>query len=109
MELELQLVRAVVREVRLQIPSAMEEECNGCYFQHPSQLQHECIMLEEERIRFCIDRALDMVDWQKVSTEWWQLRGVECPGCQEDKWLRELWRDECMIEMLITVLLLHQE
>ena len=104
MELELQLVRDVVREVRWWIPSAMEEEYNGCYFQHPSQLHHDCFMSEEEIIRFCIDQALDMVDWQ-VSTEWWQLRGVECPGCHEDKWLRELWRDECMNEMLITVLL----
>ena len=102
MEIKVQLVSATAREVESWLNPAMHELCNGCYFDHPSQIQHECLMLEgEERIRFCIYKALDMLDWKKVSQDWWQhlsvAHQIACPRhCGDIDWLRHVWRDTDM-------------
>ena len=48
MEIELQLNNAVACQLKPLIPFAMKKECNGRFVDHPSQLQHECVMLEDE-------------------------------------------------------------
>ena len=111
MEIELQLIRATARQVKHWLASAMTQECNGCFHDHPSQVQHECVMLEDEdRIRFCLNKALDLVDWKKVSDDWWQhlsfVQTMGCPRRFEDlNWLRELWNYQDMNESLVVALL----
>ena len=111
MEIELQLINAVARQLKPLIPSAMKKECNGCFSDHPSQLQHECVMLEdeEERIRFVIDTALGMVQWKKVWNDFWKHLSVfhvlRCPRCFDDEdWLRRIFCDPDTKQKLIAAL-----
>ena len=83
MEIQLQLVKATARRVKRLLDRAMQKECYGCEVSHPSQIQHQCVMIEdpEERIRFCLDRALRMVNWKKVQTDLSRQRTLQCPTC----------------------------
>lgn len=70
MEVQLQLVKAVARQVRKCLGVAMKAECNGCVEKHPSQIQHECVKLEgEDAVRFALDHALRLVRWDMVKRD----------------------------------------
>ena len=65
---------------------------------------------DEERVRFCLNKALDMVDWKAVRTDMFQhMRTVlilQHPGCYEDEeWLRNVWQDEEKKDVLVTLLM----
>ena len=64
MECQLQLVQTTACHLRSFLERAMKLQCNGYLVNHPSQLQHECLILSgEDRIRFCLDQALLLVNW----------------------------------------------
>ena len=68
MEAQVQLIKLTAGHVSHYLEEAMLNECNGCMISHGSQLQHSCLMLSgEDRIRFCLDRALLLVDWEKFT------------------------------------------
>ena len=74
MECQLQLAQTTARHVHRFLDQAMEFKCNGCSVDHPSQPQHECLMLSgEARIRFCLDQALLLEDWGKVENRFWSV------------------------------------
>ena len=111
MEIQVQFTIATARQVKKCLSIAMKEECNGCQIQHGSQLQHQCVMLEdeEERVRFCLDKALEIVEWKFVKFEMFgHMRPslvLRLPGCYDDeKWLRDVWRNEPEREMLVNIL-----
>ena len=111
MESHVQFTLATVRQVKQWLPLAIRKACNGCQIDHPSQLQHQCVMLEddEERVRFCLDKALDMVDWKAVRTDMLQHMRTALilvhPCCYDDEeWLRNVWCDEEKKDVLVTLL-----
>ena len=64
----------------------------------------------EDRIRFCLNKALDLIDWKKVSDDLWQHLSIgetlRCPRHYEDlDWLRELWNDQDMNDSLVVAIL----
>ena len=109
MEIELQMVFAVAWEVKLRLSTVMYKLYNGCYYNYSSQVQHKCLMLDdEERIRLCVETALDMVDWNK-SQDWQEdltiAEQIRCPlQCNDFNWFRHVFRDMDMKEKLIAVL-----
>ena len=107
MEAQLQLVKTTASHVRCFIDQAMNFECNGCLADHPSQINHECLMLSgEDRIRFCLDRALLLVDWEKVKTDFHH----SCPqtSFHDQEWFQTLWTDNSWFEQLVSALLLQE-
>ena len=109
-QMQVQLVRAMVLAVRDVVNEAMTMECSGCFVNHPSQIEHQCLMLGgEERLRFCLDRALLMLDWIKVKEEFWkqQTQDVfEWPSRFWDvEWFQHFWSDESWWEQLLNGLL----
>ena len=113
MEFQLQLVLAMARVVRTVLNEAMVKECNGCMVNHASQIHHECLMLSgEDRIRFCLDRAILLVDWEKVKEGFWNqitLDVMEWPSCfWDDEWIQNLWNDEDWREQLVSALVAQE-
>ena len=107
MEAQMQLVRLAARHVHYFLDHAMNFECNGCSVDHPSQLQHECLMLDgEDRIRFCLDQALLLVDWGQVKHEFEK----SCPRvCSHGKeWFQTLWADVSWYDQLVSALLIYK-
>ena len=113
MEAQLQLVQATARLVRRVLHAAMAVECYGCMVNHPSQMQHHCLFLSgEARIRYCLDRALLLADWESVKEEFWSritLDPSNCPTCFHDvEWFQNLWSDEDWWEQLLSALLAQE-
>ena len=107
MEAQLQLVKTTASHVRCFIDQAMNFECNGCLVDHPSQINHECLMLSgEDRIRFCLDRALLLVDWEKVKTDF--HHSYPQTSFHDQEWFQTLWSDNSWFEQLVSAVL-HQE
>ena len=71
MDIQIQLVSIIASEIKPLLHQAMTECCCGCQHQHPSQKQHQCIMLEDREawIYFCLDRALDLLNWKKIGND----------------------------------------
>ena len=113
MEIQLQLVQAMARVVRGILNEAMAIECNGCVVSHPSQIQHECLMLSgEARIRYCLGRAILLLNWVKVKEEFWNhitLDVMDWPSCfWDDAWFQNLWSDEDWWEQLVSALVVQE-
>ena len=92
---------------------AMAVECYGCMVNHPSQMQHHCLFLSGEvRIRYCLDRALLLADWESVKEEFWShitLDPSYCPTSFHDmEWFQILWSDEDWWEQLLLSLLAQE-
>ena len=107
MECQLQLAQTTARHVHRLLDQAIEFKCDGCSVDHPSQLQHECLMLSgEAHIRFCVDQALLLVDWGKVKTDfdrsWSHIRFHDKVRYQT------LWTDDSWYERLVSVLLAQE-
>ena len=111
MEIHLQLVKTVARQVRKCLDETVKAQCSGCLVNHPSQHQHECIMLEgEDKIRFGLEFALTLVDWVRVRQDFWHHLSIKhmlkLPNCYNDvNWLQNLWEDETWKEFLMSALL----
>ncbi len=44
--------------------------CSGCFYKHPSQRNHDCVMMEtEERVYGFLDDAMESVALKDVSNE----------------------------------------
>ena len=114
MELQLKLVETAAHHVHHCLGEAMKVECNGCLVDHPSQIKHECVMLEgEEFIRFCLNKALALVDWDEVKSSFWQRLDihhmVKCPPCYDKSlFFKKLWQDEYWKNQLVSALLAKQ-
>ena len=114
MEIQLQFVQVTARVVRGILNDAMVKECNGCLVNHPSQIHHECLMLSgEDCIRFCLDRAILLVDWVKVKEEFWShitLDVMEWPSrFWNDEWFQNLWSDGDWWEQLVSALVAQEK
>ena len=60
--IEEKLLKCYTDEVASEICKLVLLNCNGCRIDHPSQRQHDCLMMEaEENIWVYFDRALDAV------------------------------------------------
>ena len=82
MEAQLQLVQATARLVRHVLHAAMAVECCGCLVNHPSQMQHHCLFLSGEAcIRYCLDQALLLADWESVKEEFWSRITLDPSYC----------------------------
>ena len=104
MECQLQLAQTTARHVHCFLDEAIEFECNGCSVEHPSQLQHECLMLSgEAHIRFCLDQALLLVDWERVKTDFDQ--SWSHTRFHDKVWYQTLWPNDGWYEQLVSALL----
>ena len=66
-ELERQLIQAYVDVVADIIMDLVKENCNGCYIDHPSQRQHDCMMMDDDILVYrYLTRALQKVDEEEV-------------------------------------------
>ena len=107
MEAQLQLVKTTARHVRCFLDQAMDSECNGCLVNHPSQLQHECLMLDgEDHIRFCLDRALLLVDWENVKNDF--VQSYPQSNFRDKNWFQTLWADDIWYDQLVSALLAQE-
>ena len=107
MEIQVQLVKTTARHVHCFLAQAMNLECNGCLVDHPTQSNHECLMLSgEDYIRFCLDQALLLVDWAKVKTDFEQ----SCTPVtfHNKEWFQTLWAEECWYDQLVSALLTQE-
>ena len=68
MNVYVQLVRAYASNMEAFVPIATKLVCYGCFVDHSSPSEHDvCIMMtEEERVRRCLRKCLQMIDEQKV-------------------------------------------
>ena len=111
MEIQLQLVSAVARQLQPYLDHALRAQCNGCLVDHPSQYQHECIMLEgEDGIRYGLELALTLIDWNAVKHDFWQHVSINhminLPKCYNDvNWLQKLYQYDSCKELLVSALL----
>ena len=113
MEAQLQLVQATARLVRHVLHAAMAVECCGYVVNHPSQVQHHCLFLSGEAcIRYCLDQALLLADWESVKEEFWSRITLDpsyCPTSFHDvEWFQNLWSDEDWWEQLMSALLAQE-
>ena len=104
MECQLQLVQTTACHLRSFLERAMKLQCNGYLVNHPSQLQHECLILSgEDRIRFCLDQALLLVNWgqgkKDFDQKWTHTRFYD------KVWHQTLWTYGSWYEQLLSAVL----
>ena len=60
----------------------------------------------EDRIRFCLDQALLLVDWERVKTDfdrsWSHIRFLD------KVWYQTLWTDDSWYEQLVSALVVQE-
>lgn len=45
--------------------------CYGCVVDHPSQIQHQCVILsDEEKVQLCFNDMLQKVDENEILQKW---------------------------------------
>ena len=65
--IEESLLYCYALEIVYEISNLVAENCNGCIIEHPSQKQHDCIMMEsDERLLWYFDSALTRISEGKV-------------------------------------------
>ena len=74
MDIQIQLVSIIAIEIKPLLRQAMKECCDGCRHHHASQKQHQCLMLEDREawIYFCLDKALDLINWIKIGNDFYR-------------------------------------
>ena len=114
MELQIKLVEATAHHVYNRLQEAMRTECVGCLISHGSQKQHMCLMMEgEEYVRYCLDKALTLVDWHQVKSTFWKSLNVhlmlQCHPCYDKTlFFQKLWQDKYWKNQLVSVLVNKQ-
>ena len=107
MEAQVQLIKLTAQHVSHYLEEAMLNECNGCVISHGSQLQHACLMLSgEDRIRFCLDRALLLVDWEKLTKAF--VQSYPQFNFHDKEWFQTLWADVTWYNQLVSALLTQE-
>ena len=123
MDIQIQLVSIIAREIKPILQQAMKECCVGCLHDHGSQKRHQCIMLEDREawIYFCLDKALDLISWRKIANDFHQRLGLDpiirCSQHLSDykrlvgdyKRLEETCRKDRMKEKLVWTMLLQYD
>ena len=65
--IEQKLLKSYAKEIASAISQLVVENCNGCIIDHPSQTQHECLMMErDEQLCMYFDDALSKISEAKV-------------------------------------------
>ena len=66
-----------VIRLRLVMNSVAKKYCNGCHYDHPSQLEHDvCVMMPfQEQVDKWFDEALQTVDEDAVIGHWFGTLG----------------------------------
>lgn len=65
--IEKKLLKSYAEEIASNISRLVTENCNGCLIDHPSQRQHDCLMMErDEQLCLYYDRALEKVSEANV-------------------------------------------
>ena len=107
-DLYVQLVRAYVHHMEGVLDMAISHLCLGCSCERPSQIQHDvCVMMEEEeRVRHCFWKCLELVSEEAIMQTFTARLDISailrCPGTFYTKkfrrclWSREDWiKDVC--------------
>lgn len=111
MEFYTQLVRAYAKHIEPLVKPVMKKLCHGCQVDHPSQHQHDCLMMEEEeKIRYCLDDCLKLINEREVMdtfTEAMTIAAIlRCPNHLYEKhfrrhlWVHERWLEDVTSEIL---------
>ena len=87
--------------LRLVMSSVAKKYCNGCHYDHPSQLEHDvCVMMPfEEQVDKWFDEALQTVDEDAVIGHWFGTLGPIHPTVryhEVSKYLDPIYRLEWM-------------
>ena len=65
--IEERLIKCYAEEIASVINQLVVENCNGCIIDHPSQIQHPCLMMEsDERLSMYFDDALSKISEARV-------------------------------------------
>ena len=93
--------------LRSVLSSVATKYCNGCYYDHPSQLEHDACMIMsfEERVNEWFDEALQMVDEDYIIGHWFGALGKLHPSVRYhevsqyldpayrlDEWINAKWK-----------------
>ena len=103
----MQLIKLTAQHVSHYLEEAMLNECNGCILSHGSQLQHSCLMLNgEDRIKFCLDRALLLAYWEKLKKVF--VQSYLQFNFYDKEWFQTLWADAIWYDQLVSALLAQE-
>ena len=101
------LIKSYALHLKPLIPKVAKSLCYGCEVDHPSQIQHDvCLMMEtEERVRFCLREAADLVDDRKVMAAFQVMmnfsRALRHPAeVYVEEWRRQLWEEEAWCDRI---------
>ena len=102
-------------QIRSLISTLVKKYCNGCYYDHPSQLEHDvCVMMTfEEQVNKWFDEALQMVDEDYVIGHWFGTLGrlhptvryheiskYLDPTYRYDEWINAEWKSDVKNKLL---------
>ena len=114
MNVYVQLVRAYAMHIEAVLPRATKMVCYGCFVDHPSPSQHDvCIMMsEEECIKRCLRKCLQIIDEVNVMKTFnTNLDVMEILRCEnslmfynknnrKQLWLRREWVEDVVNEIV---------
>ena len=116
MHIQVQMVKTVAEHVDRILDTAIQAVCNGCQVDHPSQHQHDCIMIEdrESRVFYGLRPALKMLNWNEVKQDFFHRVSMSqllrCGSCFDNvNWWRNLWKEATWEELLIDCLLAEEK
>jgi hypothetical protein len=72
--LKKELITYIVEDIMFQLYRVVERNCAGCHTNHPSQLQHSCLMTtQDEWIDVYFEDVLDQIDFDNVLEQWYPI------------------------------------
>ena len=72
--IEDKLLKCYAEEIAIVISKLVNKNCNGCFIQHPSQRQHDCLMMEaDEKLWIYFDDALENISQANVMKNFIEL------------------------------------
>ena len=111
MDIQDLMVKTVAAHVNQVLDAAMRARCNGCKIDHPSQMQHDCVMIEDKatRVFLALNEALEMLDWKDVQEDFFDELSVSqllrcCPCFEATTWWSDLFRRDLRDDLISCVL-----
>ena len=105
---QVQLVKAYSYHLERHLDDVVSKLCHGCVIDHPSQKQHDVclIMKEENRILYCLDACLELIDEREVMRDFSKLFSIRhllrCPeNIFNGEFRRCLWCNSNWLEAVV--------
>ena len=78
--------KTLARHIACGVAELSKLRCNGCEIDHPSQLQHDCLLPDDILIEMHFDEAMEKVNSTAVIRDWFTLlrRGTRTVKCRQE-------------------------